>query len=224
MREIFEDILDDIEPLQTNSAVALSDDDSFWIEYADIDYDQSADDYDMSMTASINFTRTITDNYIEELKTVIEDEFIDVFDSCREIKEYSKFCIYKGTNKMADLSIAFKFLEQDKMTQMRFLNFITKLVRLMLRLIKIQPIDTIKLELFYESGFMPNFWRRIYSTDLFSGVSAESFVIHFLQKDSQNFVYAMNHFMPEKEKMVDYAGPILAEAYAKKHHIIETKK
>jgi hypothetical protein len=64
MREIFEDILDDIEPLQTNSAVALSDDDSFWIEYADIDYDQSADDYDMSMTASINFTRTITDDYI----------------------------------------------------------------------------------------------------------------------------------------------------------------
>jgi hypothetical protein len=81
---------------------------------------------------------------------------------------------------MADLSIAFKFLEQDKMTQMRFLNFITKLVRLMLRLIKIQPIDTIKLELFYESGFMPNFWRRIYSTELFSGVPAESFVIHFL--------------------------------------------
>ena len=39
MREIFEDILDDIEPLQTNSVAALSDDDSFWIEYADIDYD-----------------------------------------------------------------------------------------------------------------------------------------------------------------------------------------
>jgi hypothetical protein len=179
MREIFEDILDDIEPLQTNSAAALSDDDSFWIEYADIDYDQSADDYDMSITASINFTITITDEYIEELKSVIEDEFVDVLDSCREIKEYSKFCI-GTTNKMAELSIAFKFLEQDKMTQMRFLNFITKLVRLMLRLIKIQPIDTIKLELFYESGFMPNFWRRIYSTDLFSGVSAESFVIHFL--------------------------------------------
>lgn len=180
MREIFEDILDDIEPLQTNSAAALSDDDSFWIEYADIDYDQSADDYDMSITASINFTRTITDEYIEELKSVIEDEFVDVLDSCREIKEYSKFCIYKGTNKMADLSIAFKFIDQEKLNQMKFLNFITKLVRLILRLIKMQSIDTIKLELFYESGFMPNFWRRIYSTDLFRGVSAESFVIHFL--------------------------------------------
>jgi hypothetical protein len=30
--------------------------------------------------------------------------------------------------------------------------------------------------------------------------------------------------MPEKEKMVEYAGPILAEAYAKKHHIIVEKK
>jgi hypothetical protein len=178
----------------------------------------------MSMTASINFTRTITDDYIEELKTVIEDEFIDVFDSCREIKEYSKFCIYKGTNRMCDLSIAFKFIDQEKLNQMKFLSFITKLVRLMLRLIKIQPIDTIKFELFYESGFMPNFWRRIYSTDLFSGISAESFVIHFLQKDSRNFVEAMNHFMPEKERMAAYAGPILAEAYAKKKHIIVEKK
>ena len=177
------------------------------------------------MTASINFNRTITDDYIEELKSIIEDEFIDVLDSCREIKEHSKFCIYKGTtNKMADLSIAFKFIDQEKLNQMKFLNFITKLVRLMLRLIKIEPISTIKLELFYESGFMPNFWRRIYSTDLFSGVPAESFVIYFLQKDSRNFVYAMNHFMPEKEKMDEYSGPILAEAYAKKHHIIETKK
>ena len=30
--------------------------------------------------------------------------------------------------------------------------------------------------------------------------------------------------MPEKEKMAEYAGPILAEAYAKKHHIIVEKK
>ena len=56
MKRIFEDILDDIEPLQTNSAAALSDDDSFWIDYADIDYDQSADDYDMSICSIlINF-------------------------------------------------------------------------------------------------------------------------------------------------------------------------
>lgn len=79
MKRIFEDILDDIEPLQTNSATALSDDDSFWIDYTDINYNQSADDYDMSMTALINFNRTITtDDYIEELKSVIEDEFVDV--------------------------------------------------------------------------------------------------------------------------------------------------
>ena len=39
MREIFEDILDDIGPLQTNGAATLSDDESMWIEYGDIDYD-----------------------------------------------------------------------------------------------------------------------------------------------------------------------------------------